>query len=357
MVQSRFTKIRTVPTTVATAKSSPSTTNFADGIATYQPNDTMKNSQLRLAQDARFDRIGEYKTRRGYKKLADPIGYQDLSANLAQQDTDTPLAEVEPYIFTPASDAIAYSIVIRIKNTTGSTKYAVPCLSLWSGDEKIAESFIDPAIITDEFQILEAVLMNTPNVYQNETISVKIGTQNNNAIRLYRFQTVASGVLGCTVKTCTEGAVENIFEANIDGTKMILFTQNSKLYRLDSLGNIAKIRDLPVGVTKVRFNQDFNQVRYVDGLEGPRLLDPSNAWADTAITTTDLETGVDLQIKVRDIMDGMSDNIIYFDADTDTQAVWTYPYGYAYAKVCYLLTTTALYRLPSETLQRLQFLR
>ena len=339
MVQSRFTNIKTIPTKVATSKSAPNTTNFADGIATYKPNDTMKNSELRLAQDARFDRIGEYKTRKGYTKLMNPIGYQDLSANLAQQDTETPLAEVTPYTFTPASDAIVFSVVIRIKRT--GNKYAVPCLSIWSGDEKIAETFIDPAEITENYQILEAVFMNTPNVYDTETISVKLSTQDNR-LSDYVVSTVAGPTLGCGVKTCDEGQVDNIFEANIDGTKTVLFTQNAKLYKLDTAGNVTKIRDLPQGTTKVRFNQDLNQIRYVDGLEGPRLLDPANAWSDTAITTVDLETGTDLQIKVRDIMDGMSDNIIYLDADTDTQAVWTYPYGYAYAKAAIYSTTVSL---------------
>lgn len=338
MVQSRFSKIKTIPN-VSTGKSSPSTNNFADGISTYKPNDTMKNSELRLAQDARFDRIGEYKTRIGYKKLMNPIGYTDLSTNLSGANTDTDIADVKPYTFTPASDSLVYSVQIAIKKTGNA--YAVPCISLWSNDELIAETFINPKDITSELQTLEAVFMNTPNVFTSETIEVRIGTQNNN-VGNYVVETAAGDILGVAVKTCTEGQVDNIFEANINGTKTVLFTQNDTLYRMDSEGDVTKIRDLPTGVQHVRFNQDLNQVRYVDGLEGPRLLDPANSWADTAITTTDLETGVDLEIKVRDIMDGMSDNIIYLDTDTDTQAVWTYPYGYAYAKSVIYSTTVAI---------------
>ena len=338
MVQSRFSKIKTIPN-VSTGKSSPSTNNFADGISTYKPNDTMKNSELRLAQDARFDRIGEYKTRIGYKKLMNPIGYADLSTNLSGANTDTDIADVKPYTFTPASDSLVYSVQIAIKKTGNA--YAVPCISLWSNDELIAETFINPKDITSELQTLEAVFMNTPNVFTSETIEVRIGTQNNN-VGNYVVETAAGDILGVAVKTCTEGQVDNIFEANIDDTKTVLFTQNDTLYRMDSEGNVTKIRDLPTGVQHVRFNQDLNQVRYVDGLEGPRLLNPANNWSDTAITTTDLETGVDLEIKVRDIMDGMSDNIIYLDTDTDTQAVWTYPYGYAYAKSVIYSTTVAI---------------
>ena len=337
MVQSRFTKIKTIPN-VSTGKSSPSTTNFADGIATYQPNDTMKNSQLRLAQDARFDRIGEYKTRKGYNKLMNPIGYTNLSTNLSSVDTDTDIADVEPYTFTPSANSLVYSVKINIKRTGNA--YAVPCISLWSNDEKIAETFINPSDVTASNQTLEAVFMNTPNVFTTETIEVRLGTQNNNEGN-YVIQTV-DGVLGVTVSTCTEGAITNVFEANINGTKTVLFTQNATLYRMASDGTVTKIRDLPAGTTKVRFNQDLNQVRYVDGKEGPRLLDPANSWSDSAIPTDDLATGETMVLNTSNIMDGMSDNIIYMDADTDTQAVWTYPYGYAYAPAVIYSTTVVL---------------
>lgn len=338
MVQSRFTKIKTIPN-VSTGKSSPSTTNFADGVSTYKPNDTMKNSELRLAQDARFDRIGEYKTRIGYKKVMNPIGYADLTTTLSQATTDTPIADVKSSTFTPLSSKIVYSARIKIKKT-GDT-YAVPCISLWVNNTKLSETFIDPTTITTSYQTLEAVFMDTPYAMTNTPIEIKVGTQGN-VTSDYVIQTDSAQHLCYNLKTCTEGRVDNIFEANINGTKTVLFTQNSKLYRMASDGTTTKIRDLPSGVTHVRFNQDLNKIRYADGKEGPRLLDPANSWADSAITTTDLETGTNLNIKVRDIMDGMSDNIVYLDADTDTQAVWTYPYGYAYAKAVIYSTTVNL---------------
>jgi len=338
MVQSRFTKIKTIPN-ISTGKSSPSTTNFADGIATYQPNDTMKDSQLRLAQDARFDRIGEYKTRIGYKKIMNPIGYADMTTNLSSATTDTPIANVKSATYTPLSSQLIYSVRIIIKKT-GNT-YAVPCISLWVDGNKLSETFIDPSTITTTYQTLEAVFMDTPYAMTNTPIEIKVGTQGN-VTSDYVVETDSNGSLCYNLKTCTEGRVDNIFEANINGTKTVLFTQNAKLYRMAANGTVTKIRDLPAGVQHVRFNQDLNKIRYADGKEGPRLLDPANSWSDTAITTTDLETGTNLNIKVRDIMDGMSDNIVYLDADTDTQAVWTYPYGYAYAKAVIYSTTVNL---------------
>jgi hypothetical protein len=325
MVQSRFTRIKTIPN-ISTGKSSPSTTNFADGISTYKPNDTMKNSELRLAQDARFDRIGEYKTRRGYKRLGNPIGYANLSTNLSSASTDTPIADVQPYTFA-GSNATLFSAKINIKKSPLDV-YAVPSIGLYRGDDLISEAFIDPSTITTNYQTIEAVFMDAPTLSSGNTYTIKLGTQESRE-STYVVQTV-SGVLGCTVSSCTAGGVSNVFEANINGTKTILFVHNGSLYRMAADNTNTKIRDLPAGVTKVRFNQDLNQIRYADGKEGPRLLNPANSWADTAITTTDLKTGTDLNIKVSNILDGTADNMFYFDADTDTQAVWTYPYGFSY---------------------------
>ena len=325
MVQSRFTRVKTIPK-ISTGKSSPSTTNFADGITTYKPNDTMKNSELRLAQDARFDRIGEYKTRKGYKRLGNPIGYASLSSNLSSASTDTPIAEVQPYTFS-GSNATLFSVKISIKKAPIDL-YAVPSVGLYRGDELISEAFIDPSSITGSYQTLEAVFMDAPTLSNNYTYSIKLGTQESKEAT-YVVQTV-SGVLGCTVSSCTAGGISNVFEANINGTKTILFVHNGSLYRMASDTTKTKIRDLPAGVTKVRFNQDINKIRYADGKEGPRLIDPSNSWNDSAIATLDLKTGTNLNLKVSNIMDGTADNMMYFDADVDTKAVWTYPYGFSY---------------------------
>ena len=49
-----------------------------------------------------------------------------------------------------------------------------------------------------------------------------------------------------------------------------------------------------------------------------------------------------IKIKTSNILDGTQDNIMYFDADTTTQAVWTYPYGFAFAPEAYFLTSASI---------------
>lgn len=338
MVQSRFTKIKKIPN-VATGKSSPQTTNFADGIATYQPNDTMKDSQLRLAENARFDRIGEYKTRVGYKKLMNPIGYTVLVSSMDSGANTTPIAEAKPYTLTMGSDAIVYSVSIQIQNITPAV-YAIPSVGLYDEENNlIAESLIDPTTITS-YAVQEVVFMSAPKLTAG-TYYIKAGTQGSVASG-YQVLTDTDGSLSVQVNTCLEGGISNVFEANINGVKTVLFSQGNKLYRMASDGTTTLIRTLPDGVTNVRFCQNLNQVRYVDGKERPHLLDPATAWSDSVIPTEDLETGTDLGIRARDIMEGMSDNIIYLNADVDTEAVWTYPYNYAYAEPVIYQTSVAL---------------
>ena len=340
MVKSRFTNIKTIPD-VKTGKSSPNTTNFADGIATYQPNDTMKNSQLRLAENARFDRIGEYKTRVGYKPLMDPIGYATIASNLSDRDHFVEFSDATSYSFSTVAPQVLYSVkvVIRKLETAG---YTVPSIGVYDHlGNLVAEGFVDPKELGTSSKTVEVIFMDVPTI-DADIYTVKIGTQGNKNSEGYRIGVDENDIIATEVNTCDEGGISNVFEANIEGVKTVLFTQGNKLYRMASDGTTTLIRTLPAGVTNVRFNQDMNQIRYADGKEGPRLLNPANSWSDTAITTTDLETGTDLNIKVRDIMDGMSDNIIYLDAETDTQAVWTYPYNYAYADPVIYSTTTSL---------------
>lgn len=326
MVQSKFSKVKTIPN-ISTGKRQPSTTNFADGIATYKPNDTMKDSELRLAENARFDRIGEYKTRKGFKKLMNPIGYTSIASNLSSGSKDATLEMAAPFNFTLSTERIVYSVLIKILRAN-SQNYAVPAISIYNASDKlVAEAFINPQNITDTYSTVEAIFMHAPKLPAGD-YQVRISTQQRNSSD-FIVQTTSSGILATQVNSCNEGGVSNVFEANINGAKTVLFTQGNQLYRMANNGSVTLIRTLPEGVSHVRFSQNLNQVRYTDGKEGPRLLNPANAWSDTAIPTTDLKTGQNLNLKVRDIMEGISDNMVYLDADVDTQAVWTFPYGYS----------------------------
>ena len=336
MTVTRFSKSRKIPAKVTTKKSTPTTTNFSRGIYTYKPNDTMDFDEIYLAQNARFERIGEYKTRHGFKKLTEPLGYLVGFDNYSEEYT----LERLPKTFTSATFSKHYSMIAKLSAETvddygvvemrwtnlSTNEVYTACVEVNSTSDTDAEFIFNDPLPVGQY-------------------SVTIAPQTNKKLKINMAYVGTTWMHKTT--GATSGHITNIFEANIDGTKTVLFTFKTSagvttLYRMAADNTVTLIRQLPSGVEKVRFSQNINQVRYADGKEGPRLLNPSNNWSDTAITTTDLKTGVDLQIKVSNILAGTQDNMIYFDADTNTQAVWTYPYGFQYAPAPNFYTTATL---------------
>ena len=240
------------------------------------------------------------------------------------------MVQVEKASLSFTATVPVYSLNLTVAATNATDYGVLQAVLLDENDNVVATSCAEGLTTTPadtEFVFKEA---------PSGTLTLKLSTQ---GIGKQKFTVAcASGTVPMyKLNTATEGAITNVFEANINDTKTILFTfkeDNSgttTLYRMSDQGIVTSIRTLPAGVEKVRFQQNSNKIRYVDGKESPRLINPSNSWSDTAITTTDLETDVDLGIKTSNILDGTQDNIIYFDAETTTQAVWTYPYGVQYA--------------------------
>lgn len=330
MTLTNFSKAKQIPNSskLSTKKSAPTTTNFAKGIFTYKPNDAMDYDEIYLAQNARFDRIGEYKTRRGLAKLIEPLNRQkivdnytttydmvsiDAISTTGEYLSNLPLCSWN--LTLAAETEKDYGIVQLIaKNTTGEI-VGLSCAEVKS---------TTPTDIQFDFK-------NGVSGNVTWTLSVQGSVQKSIKIAVLPGTTTLMKKAYCA----TPGKVISTFEANINGSISLLFafkyaSGETSLYRVATNGDVSYLRQLPSGVEKVRFLQTMNKIRYADGKEGPRLIDPASNWSDTAITTVDLKTGTDLNIKVSNILEGTQDNIMYFDADTTTQVVWTYPYGFAY---------------------------
>lgn len=358
MAYSNFEGPAKIPN-ITTRKSAPMTTNFAKGIYTYKPNDTMDTDEIRLAENARFDRVGEYTTRKGFGYFSgygrEAVGHYGVWENWSDSNYQiVDLAELKPVTFTVSQDCDAmYRIDIRIKRS-GTNINSVPKLVLRSNGEVIGSS----AISTQYLNTIPTVSLDWYGVFFLDTVSLQNGQQVEASIEMQTGDATGWSVyavndgskkLMCALKGCTAGGISNIFEANVDGTKTVLFVQNDSLYRYSGGNSYTKIRDLPAGVTKVRFSQNLNQIRYADGKEGPRLINTSN-WTDSAIPVTDLKTGTSLNVNVNNIMSGTADNLVYGVVNPDTEAIWTYPYGYTYAKAPAYSTTATIQGAVGTTL-------
>lgn len=340
-IKSNFVK-HNVPN-VGTRKSAPTTTNFAKGVATYKPNDTMGTDELRLAQDARFDRVGEYGTRSGLKALSSNI--IGLATNGATTGLTASLATITgAYSFTATANARICGFRLTAKRLGDADKAPIAKLSLYINDELADTTCINPSDLETTDGSFDALFNAAPDIVEGDAVTITATAQANSQSSTANdtFLSASSNALAGALLTCTAGGIDSIFEANIDGSKTVLFTQNGILYRMAENGTMTAVRTLPTGAGTVRYSQNLNQIRYADGKESPRLLDPSNSWSDTKIDTLDLATDTDLQITPTNIMNGPSDNLIYFASEPDTEAVWTYPYGYTYAKSPAFSTTATI---------------
>lgn len=340
-IKSNFTR-RNIPS-VGTRKSAPTTTNFAKGVATYKPNDTMGSDELRLAQDARFDRVGEYGTRSGLKALSSNI--IGLTTNGATTGLTASLATITgAYTHTAGANARICGFRLEAKRVGDITKAPIAKLSLYINDELADTTCINPSDLETSDGSFDALFNAAPDITNGDVVTIKVTAQANSQSTADNdtYLSANSNALAGALLTCTAGGVDSIFEANIDGAKTVLFTQNGILYRMAEDGTMTEVRELPTGSGTVRFSQNLNQIRYADGKESPRLLNPSNSWSDTKIDTLDLATDTDLEITPTNIMNGTSDNLIYFASEPDTEAVWTYPYGYTYAKSPAFSTTATI---------------
>lgn len=346
---------RKVPS-LSTAKSKPVTTNFAKGIYTYKPNDTMDSTEIRLAQDARFDRVGEYGTRLGYKALGTPHGEGLFYDGSAGSTTGRNMGDgVSPITFTASSDATLYRVRLYAYMSQNIDGYSVGVVTIYVNGKEAGKSYFKNTATSST--AIDVKFMSAPEVKNGDTVTVTVGVARGDPRQMQVVINAGTTTPRIWVYSCTPGPMMAVFEANIDGARSILFVHHGHLFFYEESNNsMTWIRQLPAGVTSVRFSQNLNTVRYVDGKEVPHILTPTvsggivTGWADTAMTVKDLKTDTALNIKMRNIMNGTADNLVYFVDDPDTEAIWTYPYGYTYAKSPAFSTTATINGSPGTTL-------
>lgn len=352
-IKSNFTG-RKVPS-LSTAKSKPVTTNFAKGIYTYRPNDTMDSTEIRLAQDARFDRVGEYGTRLGYKMLMEPMGkvitYDNRSSAPAAYTTSN---HITPVTFTASSDFTLCSVKVW-PFLVSQGVYSVGAVTVYVDGAKATESYF----LNNSYQSAqqkEVYFLDAPTISNGSTVKIEFAATRGDATQLGVRVNPGTTTPYMVLHSCRAGGIGNVFESNINGIKTIFYTHAGSLWRYSDGGVATLVRNLPAGVTKVRFNQNLNTVRYVDGVEAPHLLTPTisggaiTTWTDSAIPVKDLQTDTTLSVQMSNIMNGTADNLMYFAVDPDTEALWTYPYGYTYAKSPAFSTTATINGSPGTTL-------
>ena len=230
MSYSNFSRERKIPKKVTTRKSSPMTTNFAKGVSTYKPNDTMGLDELRLAQDARFDRVGEYGTRKGYKKLSNPVG--KTTVNSPEEYWHSDIEDATPFVFTAPYAFMLYSVRIRLYRKAGETGYVIPKITVFVNGVEKSSSFINSDIITnDNSAHVEAIFNEGIPIAYQDSVKVVISAQVGD-LSILRTTKDDNGMLAVGINSATYSAdgVTSVFESNINGIKSVFFVFNGILY-------------------------------------------------------------------------------------------------------------------------------
>lgn len=321
----------------STAKSAPTTTNFSKGLNTYLPNDVLEYEQVRVAQNVRFDKIGEYITRSGLKSVVDPIGshqIENIPSTFQYRWISISDKTIERTYSTP--DKI-YSIGATLQ--ASADVYNVAKMSVYDAatNELLGEACANGITTTGNY----VAFVFPFGIDTTHTIKIEIRPQSfiSEDFLYYIKVSRITDQIAFDVVAAPSNPINGLFEANIGGNKYIMFSYvaDSELYVYvrEPSGTLIQVfnKYLENPNVTVRFLQNLDEVRFVFG-ESPYKLsvDSENNWTATKIDTVDLQTDVDLMINVNNIMGGTQQNIMYFDADTNTQALWANPYNTEWAK-------------------------
>ncbi len=371
MLISNFSGPKKIPD-ISTKKSAPTTTNFAKGINTYKPNDLMELDELHLAKDARFDRIGEYKTRKGVTAMSTPIGKTKVFDNYSESFT---MVEADPekvyhLTFTPDANKVVCSITFKVRSLAEWNDIRVNLRN--ATGTILATSCYDPANLIqktqeDAPQEISLDFIQAPDATTDLYVQLESQSGVGGAFNGLEVAEVGDNLM-CQVHTATKGKITSIFEANLSDSsgalsdKSILFTfaaagdtsGNETLYRLSESGTLTNFTTLKTDGNPVRYSQDASIIRCVFG-GSLTALNPTTVgswgWEVSTIPTNDLETGTNLNLTLSNILSGPEDNLLYFDAATTTQLIWTWPYGGQYVAEASYSTTTAIPKYNPDTPQ------
>ena len=167
---------RNIPN-IGTKRSKPVTTNFAKGVYTYKPNDTMGLDELRLAQDARFDRVGEYGTRKGLKALSSNI--IGLTATGTASATPGTYADItSPWTYTASANARICGFRYKALLVGDADKAAILTFTLSINNEVVDKTAINPAELTQSLAEYDALFNSAPDIKNGDTVKITLGAQN-----------------------------------------------------------------------------------------------------------------------------------------------------------------------------------
>lgn len=298
MARSRFPRRRPIGP-VTTAKSQPYTVSFNGGLHTYKPNDDMKDSELAVLNNNRFERIGRPKTRKGLDHYSVPIGE---AVNV--QQTSTTGASTYAISTTnhlaikclATATGVATRADVNLKYTTAPTGVLLAVLyddNAGAPGTEIASSSFVSSEITTTAQYLTVRFNKAPDITNTSTYWLVLKAQDSSTGSFLVTTTTSattsltstdsgvtwssSGFAGnAKLYTATSGGVKGLKRVyRPDGSATTFFAHDDDIYSVnDTTGATTAIKSsLGVGISRVRWEFVQDVLYYVTGIGKPRKWD------------------------------------------------------------------------------------
>jgi hypothetical protein len=289
---------RTPIPSISTRKATTKSLSFKDGVNTYLDNDDLKPTALRGAIDARFTKIGRYKTRRGLDRYSLPIGefvnVQNAATTGASVATVSGTQAVAQLLSVGTAGRLS-RVDVNIRST--STSKGTVLVELWTNvgstpTALVARSSIRSADITSSFAYKPVYFVTAP-LLSVTSYYVVIRTQSQTA-GAYEVSTTTAATTGKTSIDAglTWSAASYSFNAKLytaddsyikglirtyrpNGQKVTVFAAGTTVYSVDDATGVTTAikTGLSGSASTYRFKMIQDAIYWVNSQEKPYKWD------------------------------------------------------------------------------------
>ncbi|MFE7720094.1 hypothetical protein ACFU44_13755 [Nocardia rhizosphaerihabitans] len=295
-----------IPTTT-TRKAQTKQISFKDGVDTYKDNDDVPATQLVAAYDARFAKIGRYRTRKGLDRYSVPVG-EAIDVQLTSTAGASTYSLSDTLIgaqkLTIVAGARATRIDVRIK--TDTSPVGMVLVEVYDNDSGapgnlLCRSSIRAADISSAFAYLPVYFVEAPTVTTSQVVWVVVRGQTGASGYLLSTNTAATNALTSTdngvswtaaafdfnvkLYTSTSGGVKGVYRSyRPNGQKVSVMFAGTSAYTInDGTGATTAIKTgLSGSATHYRAQMVQDALYWVNGLEKPYKYDFSAVTQITA---------------------------------------------------------------------------
>lgn len=295
--KSRFGYRTPVPSST-TRKAQTKSISFKDGIDSFKDNDDVKITEVVSAVDARFSKIGRYRTRKGLDRYSVPVGE---AVNVQQASTTGastwPLSGTSAIVYrrTTASGGRISRVDVNIKAGAGARGTVL--VEVWSeaGNNRpavlLCRSSIPASAISSTLAYVPVYFVAAPLVTSSQQVWVVI-TGQNSSVAGYEISTTTTSPDTFTragdtytsvnyspnvkIYTATDAPVKGLIRAyRPNGQKLTMFAHGTTIASVnDGTGATTALKsDFSASATAYRSKMVQDATYWVNGYEKPWKYD------------------------------------------------------------------------------------